>query len=54
MRGARAQSILEYAIFLAVVATALVAMSDYVRRSVQANLKGVEDQINSEAVPSQP
>ncbi len=41
-----AQSTLEYAMIIAVVVTALMAMSVYVQRSVQANLKTVEDQIN--------
>jgi len=47
----RAQSTLEYAVFTAVVAAALVAMNVYVRRSIQANLKQLEGQINAEAVP---
>ncbi len=42
----KAQSTLEYAMIIAVVVTALMAMSIYVQRSVQANLKTVEDQIN--------
>jgi len=44
----RGQSILEYALIIAVVVAALTAMSVYVQRSVQANLKTVEDQINAE------
>ena len=44
------QSTLEYAVIIAVVATALMAMSTYVRRSVQANLKMIEEQINAEVV----
>ncbi|MDP3723325.1 MAG: hypothetical protein Q8R91_07505, partial [Candidatus Omnitrophota bacterium] len=48
---ARGQSTLEYAVFTAVVAAALVAMNVYVRRAIQANLKAVEGQINGEAVP---
>jgi hypothetical protein len=44
------QAISEYAVFVAVLAAALLAMSLYVRRSVQANLKLVEEQINAEAV----
>ena len=42
------QSTLEYAIFTAVVAAALVGMQTYVRRSIQANLKTMEDRINTE------
>lgn len=45
------QSTLEYAVFTAVVASALVAMSLYVRRAIQANLKAVQDQVNAEAIP---
>lgn len=45
------QAILEYAVFIAVIAAALTTMSVYVRRAIQANLKGVEDQINGEAKP---
>lgn len=50
----RAQSALEYALFIAVVAAALIGMSTYVQRSIQANLKTVEDRINAEAVPPTP
>jgi len=42
---------LEYGVFIAVVAAALLAMQLYVQRSVQANLKALEEQINAEAVP---
>jgi len=42
-----AQSTLEYALIIAVVVAALSAMSVYVQRSIQANLKTVEDQINA-------
>lgn len=48
--GTRGQSSLDYAVFIAVVAAALVAMQLYVRRSIQANLKTLEDQINAEAL----
>ena len=44
------QTALEYAVFVAVVAAALVAMNVYVRRSIQANLKSIEDQINARPV----
>jgi Flp pilus assembly pilin Flp len=46
----RAQSFIEYAILITVVATALVAMGLYVRRSVQSQLKLIEQQVNVEAV----
>ena len=42
------QSTLEYAVFIAVVAAALMAMQTYVKRSIQANLKTVENQLNAE------
>ena len=44
----RAQAILEYALLIAVVAAAFIAMRVYVQRSVQANLKMIEEQINAE------
>ncbi len=47
----RGQSVLEYALIISVVAAALMAMNVYVQRSVQANLKLVEDQINAEPQP---
>ncbi|MDD5196833.1 MAG: hypothetical protein WC937_02740 [Candidatus Omnitrophota bacterium] len=43
------QSILEYALIISVVVAALAAMSIYVQRSAQANLKVIEDQINAES-----
>ena len=42
------QSVSEYAVFIAVVSAALLVMSTYVRRSIQANLKTLEQQINAE------
>ncbi len=45
---------MEYAIFISVVAAALAAMTVYVRRSIQANLKTLENQINAEAMPASP
>ena len=44
----RAQSILEYSILIAVVTAALISMSLYVKRAIQANLKTIENQINAE------
>lgn len=46
----RGQSTLEYAMIIAVVVAALTAMSLYIQRSVQANLKMIEDQVNAEVV----
>jgi len=44
----KAQSIIEYAVLIAVVAAAFTAMHLYLQRSVQANFKQIEDQINAE------
>jgi hypothetical protein len=49
--GLRGQSTLEYALFVAVAASALAGMTVYVRRSIQANLKAIEDRINADALP---
>lgn len=46
----RGQSTLEYAILIAIVAAAVIAMRTYVQRAVQANLKVVEEQVNAEMV----
>jgi Flp pilus assembly pilin Flp len=43
----RAQSTIEYALLIAVVAAAFIAMHVYMQRAVQANFKVVEKQINS-------
>jgi len=48
----RGQSTLEYALIVAVVAAALTAMSLYLQRSVQGNLKLMEDKINAQPGPS--
>ena len=42
----KAQSILEYALIISAVVAALSAMNIYVQRSIQANLKLIENQIN--------
>lgn len=47
MTAKQGQSVLEYVLIIAVVVAALSAMSLYVQRSVQANLKAVEEQINA-------
>lgn len=44
--SARGQSTLEYALVVAVVVAALVAMQTYVRRAMQANLKNLELELN--------
>jgi len=43
----KAQSTIEYALLIAIVAAAFLAMQLYVQRAVQANFKLVEDQINA-------
>ena len=42
---------MEYALFIAVVAAALTGMQGYVKRSIQANLKAIENQLNADALP---
>jgi len=44
----KAQTVIEYAILISVVAIAFVAMKTYVERSVNANIKLIEEQINAE------
>ncbi len=41
------QSTLEYAILIGLIAVAVMAMTPYVRRAVQGNLKMIENQINA-------
>jgi len=43
----KAQSIIEYAILIAVVAAAFVAMHIYMQRAVQANFKVIEEEVNA-------
>jgi hypothetical protein len=45
----RAQSILEYAVIISVVVAALMAMNVYVQRSVQSNLKTIENRVNGQS-----
>lgn len=44
----KAQSTLEYAVLIAIVAAACAAMTTYVQRAVRANLKTIEEQVNVE------
>jgi len=44
----KAQSTIEYALLVAVVAAAFLAMRLYMERAVQANFKLIEDQVNAE------
>lgn len=48
MRKTKAQSTIEYALLIAIVAAACLAMRLYVQRAVQANFKLIQDQINAE------
>lgn len=42
-RNKKGQNLIEYAIIVAVIATAMVAMSTYVFRSVQATQKVIQE-----------
>lgn len=42
----RGQSTVEYALIIAAVVAAMVTMGTYVRRSVQANFKHLEETVN--------
>ena len=44
----RGQSTIEYALLIAIVAAAFLAMHLYVQRAVQANFKIIEEQINAD------
>ncbi len=44
--GNKAQSTIEYALLIAIVAAAFIAMQVYMQRAVQANFKLVEEQVN--------
>jgi Flp pilus assembly pilin Flp len=43
----KAQSLLEYALLVGVVAAALMAMGVYVQRAIKANLRIIEEQVNT-------
>ncbi len=44
----KAQSTIEYALLIAIVAAAFIAMNAYMQRSVQANFNVIEEQINTQ------
>jgi Flp pilus assembly pilin Flp len=48
IRNRSAQSFVEYGLIIAVVVAALTVMGLYVQRSIKANLKLIEDQVNRE------
>jgi len=50
MRKRKFQSIIEYVLLVGIVAAALVAMTVYVQRATQANLKLIEEQLNLYAI----
>lgn len=50
----KAQSIMEYALLTAAVATAFVVMQVFIHRTVQAKLKMIEDQVNEPVVVINP
>lgn len=47
LRTKKAQSLIELAILLALVATALISMQVYIKRGMQGRLKDLADQISS-------
>ncbi len=44
----RGQSTIEYAVLVAVVAAAFIAMQTYARRAIQANFKTLESTLRTE------
>ena len=42
----RGQSLLEYAVLVAAVVSALVLMSDYVRKAFNAHAEAIEEELN--------
>lgn len=53
MRSKRAQSIIEYALLVAIVTAAFLAMRLYVQRGVNAGLKEIENQLNEDMNPDE-
>jgi hypothetical protein len=43
----KAQTVIEYSVLIAIVAAAFIAMSTYVKRAAQANLKLMEEKANA-------
>jgi len=43
----KAQSTIEYALLIAIVAAAFLAMNVYMQRSVQSNFNVIEEQVNA-------
>jgi len=44
----KGQSVIEYALLIAVVSAAFLAMHLYMQRAVQANFKLIQEQVNAE------
>jgi hypothetical protein len=44
----KGQSVLEYAMIFVIVAAAITAMSTYVTRAVQGNLRLIENRVNAQ------
>ena len=42
----RAQSVLEYAVLIATVAAALLAMTQYIHRAINVRLKQAQEELN--------
>lgn len=52
--GARGQSMIEYAVLVAAVTSALVLMSTYVRRAFNAHAKTIEVELNGATEENDP
>ncbi len=46
LRSARAQNVIEYTMLIIIVAAALMAMSTYIMRSMNARLKSTQEELN--------
>ncbi|MFA5437307.1 MAG: hypothetical protein WC293_01885 [Candidatus Omnitrophota bacterium] len=46
LRSTRAQNVIEYTMLIIIVAAALMAMSTYIMRSMNARLKQTQDELN--------
>jgi Flp pilus assembly pilin Flp len=46
LRNKRAQSFLEYAMLISVIATALIAMYPYMQRAINARLKQAQEELD--------
>ena len=53
-RSLRGQSMLEYAVLVAAVTSALVVMSDYIRRAFNAHAKSIEVELNGAIDENEP